>query len=103
MAEDEWVVVDEVAGSLMGEILRGLLESQGISVFLAQEGAGHSVYGLTVGPLGRVQILVPPEQAPNARQVLDDYYAGAFQEPELPDEPAADEDWDDLPPADEET
>ncbi|MBN2551041.1 MAG: DUF2007 domain-containing protein [Anaerolineales bacterium] len=103
MVEDEWVVVDEVAGSLMGEILRGLLETQGIPVLLAQEGAGHSVYGLTVGPLGSVQILVPPEQASNARQMLDDYYAGAFQQAESPDEPVDEQDWDDLPLGDEET
>ena len=57
MAED-WIVLDEVAGMLQAEILRGLLEAQEISTVLSQEGAGRAI-GLTIGTLGTVQILIP--------------------------------------------
>ena len=30
MAEDNWEIIDEVAGDLQAEMLRGLLEAQGL-------------------------------------------------------------------------
>jgi hypothetical protein len=78
MAGDSWVVAAEVFGELEAEILRGLLEAQEVPVILNQEGAGRA-YGINVGPLGMVQILVPESALENARQVLDDYYAGKFE------------------------
>jgi hypothetical protein len=78
MNENDVVVVDEVAGELQAEIIRGLLEAQGIPTWLSQEGVGR-VYGLGVGVLGRVQILVPSPYSEQARQVLDDYMAGKFE------------------------
>jgi hypothetical protein len=80
MPEENWEVVEEIGGSFQAEILRGLLEAQGISVVLSQEGAGHSAYVATVGPLGRVQILVPAHQLSSARKILDDYYSGAYED-----------------------
>jgi Putative prokaryotic signal transducing protein len=80
MPAENWVVLDEIGGSFQAEILRGLLEAQGIPVVLSQEGAGHSAYAVTVGPLGQVQILVPAEQFSDAREILDDYYSGAFED-----------------------
>lgn len=78
MSENEWQVASEVAGSLLAEMLKGLLESQGIPVMLSQEGVGHSVFAVTVGPLGKVQILVPAELVERARNVLDEYESGAL-------------------------
>jgi len=80
MAEIEWEVVSETAGSFKAEMLKGLLEAQGIPVLLSQEGLGHSVYSLTVGPLARVQILVPAELIDRAQRVLNDIETGAFEE-----------------------
>jgi Putative prokaryotic signal transducing protein len=80
MPAENWVVLETVGGSFQAEILRGLLEAQGVPVVLSQEGAGHSAYAVTVGPLGEVQILVPAEELSNARKVLDDYYSGAFED-----------------------
>ena len=85
MTEVEWEVVSEIAGAFQAEILRGLLEAQGIPVLLSQEGLGHSVYSLTVGPLGRVQILVPSELLNRARRVLSDYENGLFEDQGVPD------------------
>ena len=77
---ETWEVVAEIYGELQAELLRGLLEVQGILVVLNQEGAGRA-YGLNVGPLGQVQIMVPASSVEDARHVLADYYAGKFETP----------------------
>ena len=79
MTNENWEIVHEVYGELQAELLRGLLEAQGIEVVLNQEGAGRA-YGINVGTLGQVQILVPSHAAAEARQILDDYYAGKFED-----------------------
>lgn len=78
MTEGRWEVVTTVSGPLQADILRTLLESRDIQVFLNQEGAGRA-YGINVGPLGEVQILVPESQSQEAQQIVDDYYAGKFE------------------------
>jgi hypothetical protein len=87
----EWEVVDEVPGDLTAEILKGLLEAQGIPVLLSQEGLGHSAIAITVGSLGRVQMLVPPQMVERARQVLKDYQNGVFEKEETPSIPEDDD------------
>ncbi len=77
MSEEKWEFVDEVAGDLQAEIIKGLLEAQGIPVWLSQEGAGRA-YGIGVGSLGRVQILVPTSYITQARTIMDQYYGGEF-------------------------
>jgi len=78
MTEEKWEVITTVSGELQADLLRNLLEAQGIKVFLSQEGAGKAV-GLTMGPMGEVQILVPDKQSEMARQIVEDYYAGEFE------------------------
>lgn len=75
MSEREWVLVDEVSGGIQAEILRGLLEANGIPVWLNQEGAGRA-YGLTIPTLGAVQILVPSDVEKQALDLLEAYYKG---------------------------
>ena len=77
MSKEEWELLDTVSGSLQAELLKGMLEAEDISVILMQEGVGHSVYALNVGPLSEVQILVPADQLNRAKQVLDEFYRGA--------------------------
>jgi hypothetical protein len=72
---DQLIVVESTSGNLEAEILRGLLESFGLKVSLSQESAGR-VYGLGVGPLARVDVLVPADQAEKARKIVADYHAG---------------------------
>ena len=79
MPDENWEIVHEVYGEIQAELFRGLLEAQGIQVVLNQEGAGRA-YGLNIGSLGQVQILVPAHSAAEARQILDDYYSGKFEE-----------------------
>lgn len=81
MPEEKWELIIEVSGELQADILRNLLEVQGIKVFLNQEGAGRA-YGLTVGPMGQVQVLVPEHQSREAHQIVEDYYAGKFESDE---------------------
>ncbi len=81
MTEVKWELITTVSGELQANILRNLLEVQGIKVFLSQEGAGRAV-GLAMGPMGEVQVLVPENQSEAARQIVDDYYAGKFESSE---------------------
>lgn len=77
MPEPIWEIVAEVYGDLKAELLRGLLEAEGIPVTLNQEGAGRAV-GLQIGSLGEVKVLVPSNSIDSARKVVQDYYAGAY-------------------------
>lgn len=85
MREKAWVKITTVQGELQAELMRGLLEAQGISVQLVQEGLAR-VYGLGVGPLAEVEIMVPAEQRSDALDVLERYQAGEFDQPENPEE-----------------
>jgi hypothetical protein len=66
---DQYIVVDTIAGRTEAEILCGFLEARGIKCMISQEAAGW-VYGLNVGPLASVDILVPSHQADEAREAL---------------------------------
>jgi hypothetical protein len=81
MSDTNWEVIYETNGSFLAEILRGLLEAQEIPVLLSQEGAGR-VYGLTVGSLGRVQILVPAQDLERAQHILEEYETSTIADPE---------------------
>lgn len=73
MTEEQWEVLDEISGSIDSEIIRGMLEAQDIPVVLSQEGAGRAI-GLTIGPLGETQILVPKDKLEDAQKILDEFY-----------------------------
>jgi DeoR/GlpR family transcriptional regulator of sugar metabolism len=79
MSDIEWCVVDNVSGSAIAEIIKGMLEAQGIKVVLSQEGIGESVFPVTVGPLSEIEILVPSSQLAEARQILEDYNSGKLE------------------------
>jgi hypothetical protein len=67
----ELVSVGTADGQVEAEIIKGLLTANGIDVWLSQESAG-SALGLTVGPMGEVEIMVRAEQADEARALLED-------------------------------
>jgi hypothetical protein len=90
MSEQSWEKIGEAAGELQAEIYKGLLEAQGIPVVLSQEGAGR-VFGLSVGLMGEVDILVPTHMVAQAQQVLDDYERGKFDSTGEPDTDEPDE------------
>jgi len=82
MAEQEWSVVDEVAGPFQASVIEGLLKAQDIPVLVSKPGAGVAI-GVTIGSLGRVQILVPNNEFERAKQVIEDYYSGEFEDQNL--------------------
>ena len=77
--DEEIIVVETTSGLIEAEILRGLLEANDINVWLSHESAGK-VFGLSVGPLGQVDLMVPTDQAEEAKKILDDYHAGRLMD-----------------------
>ena len=71
-------VVFVANGKLEAETVKILLESFGIPAFINQESAG-STYGLTVGPLGEVDVLVPGENLVEAKKIIDEMKAGNLE------------------------
>ncbi len=67
--EDAWEVVYVAANELEAEVVRGHLESEDIPVVLRGEALGR-VYGMTVGPLAQVEVLVPVPLAEQARTIV---------------------------------
>ena len=82
-----WVVI-AIVSWVEAEVMRSKLESEGIPCLLQREAAG-SVFGITIGPLGEVRVLVPEPLADRAIDLLSEGQAGAS------DEDAGDEE---LPP-----
>ena len=81
MGKSKWVVAAKIPGELQAELLRGLLEAQGLDVHLAIEGAARAI-GITAGPLGEVDIMVPEEQLAEALEIIKSFNAGEFEESE---------------------
>ena len=81
MSEHQWVVVTKVSGEFIGELLRGLLEAQNITVQLFNKGAGRA-FGFSVGPLSEIEILVPKNQEDDAIRIIEQYESGKLESPE---------------------
>ena len=81
----DFIKVYTAAGELDAEMVKGFLEAQGIKVLLVQESIGRT-YGLTVGMLGEVQLLVPNDQAEEARNIIEEMEDGNFEGTEYPAE-----------------
>ena len=78
-----FAVVYTAAGRIEADIVKGMLEAAGIPVELSQESAG-TVYGLTVGAMGLVEILVPEQRADEAKALIEAMQRGELEE-EFPD------------------
>ncbi|HEY43153.1 MAG TPA: DUF2007 domain-containing protein [Anaerolineae bacterium] len=76
---EHFVEVDIVMGRHIADLVRSLLEANGIPTELSQESVG-TVTGFTVGPMGDVRILVPSDRVEDARKLLEEYYAGKLSE-----------------------
>jgi len=71
-------VVFVANGMLEAESVKILLASFGIPAYTNQESAG-TVYGLTVGPLGEVEVTVPPEHVADAKKIIAEMKAGNLE------------------------
>jgi len=85
MPDQNLVVVTTISGELQAELMRGLLEAQGIPVLLVQESAGRT-FGITNSPLGEVEVLVAESRIQDARDVIAKYYAGEYEGMEYTEE-----------------
>lgn len=79
MSGKEWIKVAVMNDPVEAEILRGLLEAQGIKVLMSKEAVGQ-VWGLTVGSASEVEFFVPKDQAKLAKEILREYVTDLSEE-----------------------
>ncbi|MEJ2488180.1 MAG: DUF2007 domain-containing protein [Anaerolineales bacterium] len=72
-----WELVAVVQDPIQAEILKGLLEANGIMIHIVREGY-QTAFGITNQPSVRIELLAPNDQIDEARQIIDDYNAGKF-------------------------
>lgn len=79
MNDRKWELVEVVNDAIFAEILKGLLEAQGVMVNIVREGY-QAAFGIT-GQMGvRIEILAPSDQLQLAKQIIADYKAGKYEE-----------------------
>lgn len=76
------ISVYKAHGRLEGEMVKAFLEANGVRSIISQEAAG-SIYGLTLGDLGIVNLLVYPENFENASLLIKQMDEGEFIETEF--------------------
>lgn len=84
-------VVYVANGKLEAESVKILLESFGIPAFVNQESAG-STYGLTVGPLGEVDVFVEDSNIEEAKKIITAMKEGKLEVKDDPTDPDAEVD-----------
>lgn len=78
-ANRDWVEIHEVGDQIQANILKGLLEAQGVMVNISQEGYQQAI-GLTGLPGTMVKLLVPSDQISLAETILADFYQGKYEQ-----------------------
>lgn len=86
----EFVTVYKAHGKLVAESIKGFLEAQGIPAFLDSNALGQ-IYGLTVGDLGKVGVMVSTENEASARDLLQAMESGEFEDEVLMGSPLGDD------------
>lgn len=77
--DKQWILLTTFNEPLQAELLRGLLEAQGLRVLIAQEGAAKAL-GVNVGTLGEIEVLVAADDHERAQQIMEDYFSGELEE-----------------------
>ena len=77
---DDLVAVYGSQGPLAAEVAKSKLESEGITAMLRYEAVGRAL-GLTVDGVGWVEVLVRPEDAVLARELLQEGSDAEASEP----------------------
>jgi altronate dehydratase len=78
MSDHTWKTLLELHDPAEAEIIKAALEARGLVVELFKESAG-TVYGLTVGMLGKIEIAVRSEDFAAAQAWLDAYDAETLE------------------------
>ncbi len=68
---NDLVSVYVAQGQVEAQLIKSLLEAEGIPTMIAQEGAG-TAYGLTVGILGIAEIFVREKDAEEAKKFIEE-------------------------------
>lgn len=76
---DDFESVYSASGKLDGEMMKNLLESFEIECLLLGESAG-AAYGLTVTPMGDVEVLVHTADVEKALKIIQEYQNGQLEE-----------------------
>lgn len=79
MKSDRLSLVWKASGYLDAQMIKGYLESFGLTVYTFEESVG-TAYGLTTTPLGEAEIYVPKENAKEAEKYLEDYMNTELEE-----------------------
>jgi len=77
------VNVYNAAGMLEAEMIKTYLESFDIVVFVNQESLGRTL-GLSAGPLGMVEVMVPESQVGETQTLLSEMWDGKQSEEFMP-------------------
>jgi hypothetical protein len=80
MSSPEYVEVYSANGQLDADMIRLMFEAAGLHVLTRGESAG-AVYGLTVGPLGEVRVLVLESEVQAANDLLTAMENGTLENP----------------------
>ena len=75
---EEYIKVFVANGQLEADMVRLMLEASGVQVITRRESAG-AVYGLTVGSLGEVHLVVPESQFEEATRLIDAMQKGELE------------------------
>jgi hypothetical protein len=68
----KWCKIAEVQGRLDADLIKSLLEANGIETELIQEALGHSIIPVAIDGLGRVQIFISKAKTDEALLLLRD-------------------------------
>ena len=79
MNNQKWEFITSVQDPILAEILKGLLEAQGILVHIVREGY-QAAYGFANQASVNIELLAPTNQVEEARKIIQDYEAGKFIE-----------------------
>ncbi len=66
---DELVVIYNAASQVEADVIKGLLEAEGIPAMISQESL-NTTYGLVMGGLGELKIMVAAKREQEARELI---------------------------------
>ena len=74
MSKVKWVEVFSAVNQIEAEIIKGFLESQGLLVYLSQEGYSKAI-GISGIAGAYIEVMVPNHQEEQAKEILIGYSA----------------------------
>jgi len=93
------VEVYRAANEIEAALVLALLDSEGIPAITSGESLG-GVYGMQIGPLAEVKVLVKKALAPRAVQIIEERHLGLNAD-ELAEDWWKDDDWEENDPSDD--